>query len=247
MNKLFFALALIAIPLTAFAQVDVGSPDASAMGITTSQQKLQLMTIERFENAGFWQAYISSDEGIAHSKLFRGTHPPVTVGDDPMDERYSDQNAPQLPNENILGVKIEFFKRGFNEIKVIPARPLPIEGITKVISVWVVGRNYNHELKVMVRDFFNNDFELSFGKLNFQGWRRMKVAVPPQAPDGKNGIIQRDLHYPKAMGLRITGFHIYCDPLDAYGTYYVYFDDLKAETDLFNEDYQGEFDPLDNW
>ena len=37
------------------------------------------------------------------------------------------------------------------------------------------------------------------------------------------------------------------DILESYGTYYVYFDDLRAVTDLFAEESRDEDDMVDNW
>ena len=50
------------------------------------------------------------------------------------------------------------------------------------------------------------------GKLNFQGWKKISVAIPPQNPDGRTGIIQRNFHYTTRMGLKVVGFRIECDP-----------------------------------
>jgi hypothetical protein len=38
-----------------------------------------------------------------------------------------------------------------------------------------------------------------------------------------------------------------CDPTEAFGSYYVYFDDLRAVTDLFAEDSRDEDDMADAW
>jgi hypothetical protein len=126
-------------------------------------------------------------------------------------------------------------------------RPIPIEGITKTISVWVVGRNYNHKMKIILQDFFGNRFELPLGTLNFQGWKKLSVAIPPQNPDGASGIVQRNYHYNSHMGIKILGFKIECDPMEAYGSYYVYLDDLRAVTDLFAEDNRDPDDMNDAW
>ena len=143
---------------------------------------------------------------------------------------------PKIVDKYVLGVKTEFYTRGYNEIFITAKRPIPIEGITKTISVWVAGRNYNHILWVELKDFFGNSFELPMGKLNFQGWKKLSVAIPPQNPDGRTGIVQRNFHYTSHMGLKIVGFRIECDPDEAFGTYYIYLDDLRAVTDLFAED-----------
>jgi hypothetical protein len=49
------------------------------------------------------------------------------------------------------------------------------------------------------------------------------------------------------MGLKVLGFKIECDPMEAYGSYYVYFDDLRAVTDLFAEDNRDVDDMVDSW
>jgi hypothetical protein len=118
--------------------------------------------------------------------------------------------------------------------------PIPIEGITKTISVWAVGRNYNHVLKVMLEDYFGRHMELTLGKLNFMGWKKMTVAVPPD-------IVQSEYHFTYKSGLRVLGFRVEGDPMESYGTYYLYLDDLRAVTDLFAESYRDTDDMVDGW
>jgi len=245
MKKTIAALIALFVAMTAYAQATVGNPDPNAVGSDTAQQKLQLVSVEKFEAAGFWNAFISSDSGVIATRLFKGA--PQGKEDEPKpEERYAGVD-PMVADQYALGVRVEFFRRGYSEIFVLAQKPIPIEGITKTISVWVIGRNYNHTLKVIVKDFFGNEFELTLGKLNFQGWKKLSVAVPPQAPDGRSGIIQRNYHYATSMGLKIIGFKIECDPMESYGTYYVYFDDLRAVTDLFAEDNRDEDDIADGW
>lgn len=245
MKKIFAVILAFSAIAVGFAQETVGSPDPNAIGVDTAQQKLQVVTVDKFEAAGFWNVFISADEGIANGRLFTGG--PAAKADEPKpEERYTGID-PKIADVYSYGARIDFFRRGFNSFFVLAQKPIPIEGITKTISVWVVGRNYNHNLKVIVSDFFNNQFELTLGKLNFQGWKKMSVAIPPQNPDGVTGIIQRNFHYNSQLGLKIIGFKIECDPMEAYGTYYIYFDDLRAVTDLFAEDSRDEDDMQDGW
>lgn len=246
MKKITFAaLALFVAAGFAFAQETVGSPDAAAIGVDTAQQMLQTVSVDKFEAAGFWNVFISSDEGMASGRLFAGG--PTAKADEPKPEERYVGIDPKIADTQVYGVRTDFFRRGNNTIFVIAQKPIPIEGITKTISVWVVGRNYNHTLKVIVSDFFDRQYELTMGKLNFQGWKKMSVAIPPQNPDGVTGIIQRNYHYNNQMGLKVVGFKIECDPDEAFGTYYVYFDDLRAVTDLFAEDSRDEDDMSDGW
>lgn len=48
------------------------------------------------------------------------------------------------------------------------------------ISVWVYATNSNGRLQVLLYDNRNNPFTLSFGHLDFKGWRKLTAIVPPQ-------------------------------------------------------------------
>lgn len=245
MKNIITVILAFSVLSFSFAQETVGGPDPNAIGVDTAQQKLQTVTVDKFESAGFWSVMISPDEGVANGRLFSGG--PAAKADEPKpEERYAGID-PKLSDIYSYGAKVEFIKRGYNTIYIMAQKPIPIEGITKTISVWVAGRNYNHVLKLIVSDFFNNQFELTMGKLNFQGWKKMSVAIPPQNPDGRSGIIQRNYHYYNQMGLKVIGFKIECDPMESFGTYYIYLDDLRAVTDLFAEDNRDEDDMIDGW
>ncbi|MDR2500597.1 MAG: flagellar filament outer layer protein FlaA [Treponema sp.] len=221
-----------------FAQ-DVGDPNAEQIGIDAAQQQLKEVSIDKFEHDGFWRSTISSDAGYTVARLFEGG----PAGKVPLEDE-ADLN---IPDNYVLGTRVDFLHRGHVSFNLLPLRPIPIEGITKTISVWAVGRNFNHSINVLIEDFFGRKFELYMGKLNFQGWKRLTVAVPPQAEDGKNGIVQRNYYYNNQMGIKILGFRIDCDPSEAIGSYYVYLDDLRAVTDLFAENSRDPDDMVDSW
>jgi hypothetical protein len=224
-----------------FAQqgAEVGTPNAERIGIDSAQQLLKEVSVDKFEHDGYWRSSMSPDDGHITTRLFSGS----PAGKTPLPE----EEGMNIPDRYVLGTKVEFIHRGHTSFTMYPIRPIPIEGITKTVSVWVVGRNYNHELKLLLQDFFGRYYELYVGRLNFQGWKRLTVAVPPQAEDGFNGIVQRNYHYNNQLGLQIIGFRVDCDPMEAYGTYYIYLDDLRAVTDLFAEDNRDADDISDAW
>jgi len=228
------ALILAILVLSAsllFAQQDV---DPETVGRDTAQQQLQEVSISKFEDSGFWRVYMPIDQGIIESRRFEGS---------PNDkEALPEEEALGIatPDDFVLGVKASFFRRGNAELYIQPIRPLQVPGITKTISMWVVGRNFNHRLSVVVSDYFGNMNILEMGKLNFSGWKRLTVAVPPT-------IVQRDYHYNDRMGLQILGFMIEPELMETYGTYYVYFDDLRVFTDLFAEESRDPDDMVDSW
>jgi len=219
--------------------VEVGTPNAEALGIDTAQQQLKEVSVDRFEYDGFWRSYISGDEGYSVSRLF--------LGGAAAKQAIPDEEGMNIPDQYAFGTRVDFLRRGHSTIMIYPMRPIPIEGITKTVSVWVAGRNFNHELYLQIQDFFGRDYELYMGKLNFMGWKKLTVAIPPQADDGLNGVVQRNYHYNNQMGIKITGFRIDCDLLETYGSYYVYFDDLRAVTDLFAENNRDADDMVDGW
>lgn len=229
-RALIFAILVLSATLL-FAQQD---PEPEDLGRDVAQQLLQEVSISKFEDSGFWRVYMPIDQGIIESRRFEGS---------PIDKEVIPEEEDlgiATPDDYVLGVKASFFRRGDAELYIQPIRPLQAPGITKTISMWVVGRNFNHRLSVVVADYFGNVNILSMGKLNFSGWKRMTVAVPPT-------IVQRDYHYNDRMGLQILGFLIEPDLMETYGTYYVYFDDLRVYTDLFAEESRDQDDMPDSW
>lgn len=237
MKKLYFAFLLILFLSTAVysqATVPAGEPDPSKTGVTTAQQKLKEVSVNKFEDAGFWYGMMPADEGIITVRRFEGS--PLDKEPIPDEENHGIAEA----DKYVLGVKVSFFRRGVASFGIRPVRPIPIEGITKTISLWIAGRNTNHVLELLLEDQFGHEAVINMGKLNFSGWKKITVSVPPN-------IIQRDYHYSNKMGIMITGFNVKCDIDETYGNYYIYFDDLRAVTDVFAEENRDVDDMNDSW
>ncbi len=229
------AALLMLAPGAAFAQQsDVGEPNPAEVGRDSAQQLLKEVSVSKFEDASFWNVSMPLDMGVVSLRRMEG----VPKGDAPI----PDEQKIGIKEENkyVLGVKVSFFRRGASYFTVSAVNPIPIEGITKTISVWAVGRNFNHVLKVLVEDYFGRHMELTMGKLNFLGWKKLTVAVSPD-------IVQSEYHYTYKSGLKILGFRMEADPMESYGTYYLYLDDLRAVTDLFAESYRDTDDMVDGW
>ncbi len=234
-----FAVIFFLISLMAFSQTKpVGEPDASKLGVDSAQQYLKDITVTKFEDASFWFTTMPQDQGQITWRQLDGS----PAGKVELDaERLKDEEAIGIPSGRyVLGVRVDFYKRGLNEFYIYPMRPLAIEGISKTLSVWVVGRNFNHVLKVLVADYFGRHQEITLGKLNFTGWKKMTVAVPPT-------ITQTDYHYTDRNGIKFLGFKVECDLLESRGRYYIYFDDLSAVSDLFLEQALDVDDMADIW
>jgi hypothetical protein len=230
---------LLFLTAAGFLSAQVGTQDAASLGDGLDNTYLKELSLDKFEIDGSWGVSISSDAGFASARMFDGG----PSGKTPI----PDEEGLNLVDNHVLGVRIDFLRRGLTSIFVVPERPIPVEGIAKTVSVWVAGRNYNHTLVLLVQDYYGRYFELEAGKLNFQGWKQLVVAIPPQPDYGRQGIVQRDLHYVNLGGIKITGFRIDVDPLEAYGSYFVYFDDLRVTTDLFADTSSEPDDPADDW
>jgi hypothetical protein len=219
----------------AFAQnVTAGQPNPAEIGKDQAQQLLKEISVEKFEDAAFWYAAMPLDMGVAEVKRLTGS----PAGKQPI----PDETALGIKEADkyVLGVKVSFFHRGDAYFAMHPVNPIPIEGIVKTVSLWVVGRNYNHTLKIQFEDYNGLPQELTMGTLNFLGWKKLTVAIPPS-------VLQTEYHYSYRTGIRITGLEIDTDPLESYGSYYVYFDDMRAVTDLFGESKRDADDMSDGW
>ncbi|MCI5524193.1 MAG: flagellar filament outer layer protein FlaA [Spirochaetales bacterium] len=245
MKKLL--LAVLSLTLAAgfvFAQSDsngsvsLSDPDASNIGNDSARQALREVSVERFEREGSWNVKISPDYGVISGRLFDGS--PLAK------ESLNDADNQEMEDSKVFGVKVEFFRRGINSFYITSARPIPIEGVTKTVSVWACGRNMGHQLWLLVQDYNGNNFEIWMGSLEFSGWKKLTTAIPP-SPDGEHGIIQQSVYHGDKPGLRIVGFRVDCNPMEAKGSYYMYLDDLRAVTDLYDLENKDADDMMDNW
>ena len=241
MKKIYFVLFVAALVATGtlFAQTQSRSePDASQIGNDSAKQALKEVSVDRFEREGFWNVHISSDYGVISGRLFDGS----PAAKEPLE----DADNKQIEDTKVFGVKTEFFRRGVNSFYITAERPIPIEGITKTVSVWVCGRNMGHEMWLLVQDYNGNNFEIWLGSLEFSGWKKLTTAIPP-SPDSEHGIIQQSVYHGEKPGLRIVGFRVDCNPEEAQGSFYMYLDDMRAVTDLYDMQNKDDDDMMDNW
>lgn len=233
-----------------FAQAEGGATgvNANLVGTDTAQQMLKLISVSKFEDAGYWESHMSPDQGLIRMRRFKGypidkevIEEEEQLGIVEVVEGQEEGSIERvIGDEYVLGLKVQFFSRGYRQFALIPVKPIPIEGICKTVSVWVVGRNFNHELTLLIQDAFGKRAEVPMGKLNFSGWKEMTVAIPPS-------VRQKDYHFSNLMGIKILGFRVDTDPAESYGSYYIYFDGLRAVTDLFAEQNRDVDDFADAW
>jgi len=237
MIRIAFTLIFLSAASLLMAQVIAGEPDPADIGKDTAQQMLVETSVSKFEDAGLWYVAMPRDEGNISLRRIDSVG---SVDKEPLEYEDEYDIAQDEQDRYVLGLKVNFYRRGFNSFAMYPVRPIPIEGITKTVSIWVIGRNTKHVLKLLISDQFGHRAEITMGSLNFSGWKKLTVAIP-------TSIVQKDYHYSNRMGIKIEGFKILCDPMEAYGTYYIYFDDMRAMVDLFAESKRDVDDLQDNW
>lgn len=241
MKKLHIAILTVAMFAAgaAFAQsASVGEPDASKIGNDSAKQELKEVSVDLFEREGFWNVHISPDYGVMAGRLFEGS--PAAK------DELADEKAKETTDTHVFGARVDFFRRGVNSFFITAERPIPIEGVTKTVSVWVCGRNMGHNIWLLVQDYNGHNFEIWLGSLEFSGWKKLTTAIPPTF-DGVHGIIQQSAYHGDKPGLRIVGFRVDCNPMEAQGSYYIYFDDMRAVTDLYDMMNKDDDDMMDNW
>ncbi len=237
MKRLAFVVTImVALAPAVFAQ-EVGLEiDPGQLGIDASQQRLVEISVTQFEDPGFWRVSMPRDSGLVEWRRFEG----APADREPLDMEEQVGFVPEEGDRYVLGIRADFFRRGNTQIVIEADRPISIPGIVKTMSVWVVGRNQPHRLRGIIEDQFGHRYTVTFGELNFTGWRRLTAAIPPT-------VRQRDPNITDREGLRFRGFILEPDLMQTYGNYYVYFDDMRAVTDLFGEELRDPDDMVDGW
>lgn len=238
MKKLVSLSLVFALAGMLFAQASIADPNPETVGADSAMLSLREISVDKFEREGSWYVRMSPDDGVIAARLFEGA--PA------MKEPLAEDEENGVEDKMVLGVRVDFFRRGINSFTITSGRPLPVEGTTKTISLWVCGRNQDHEMYVLVQDYFGRNYELYLGSLGFSGWKKLTCVVPP-SPDGEHGIVQSSAYYGDKPGLKILGFRVDCNPMQARGSYYMYLDDLRVVTDLYDMENHDEDDMLDNW
>ena len=240
MNKYLILIVLLTLTIfISYAQ----NTDPDPASVTAANSQITEVRLSGFEDASFWSVDMPDDQGIVIKQSRHGGPDAVRneQAPDTIAKRDEEFGIPRnYPKERVLGVKVQYIARGFNWFSIRPVKPIVVEGICQSVSCYVAGRNYKHYLKMYILDYFGRERLLTMDKLNFIGWRRLSVPIPVT-------IEQTDYHFNHKQGIKFNGFIVECDLMESFGVYYVYFDELRAVTDIFNEKTRDIDDMMDNW
>lgn len=219
-------------------QTGAGGPSS----INLRDQDLYLEVLEDFEHAEDWLAKATSPIGETKTiKLIQRGQIRSSGDEDtgpPEDEAYSLSQSPDNPN-HIMGIKTHFEDQGFDRVEFKPPHEYRINGKARQFSVWVLGRNFRHVLYIKLRDYRGKIHKLRLGRLNFFGWRKMKVVVPGWLPQStRYSLLGRNLHF--------VSLFVVSDHHEPRGVFYFYVDGLKALIDRAEQDYPGS-EIKDSW
>jgi len=141
----------------------------------------------------------------------------------------------------VLGLRGKFLRKGYNYVEIVPGtgegdgfepKPIPIPGRVHFIDLWVWGSNHAYTLEAHVRDFQGIDHVLSFGSIQFVGWKNLQVRVPGSIP-------QSWQYLPRRQGLELIRLVLWTQPLEKVDDFYMYLDQIKVTTDVFETSYDG--------
>ncbi len=178
--------------------------------------------------------------GVKFSFTFPGYNV-VTLRPPPVDHYTVERPRPHL-NEVALrgGTTIQCYDDQTRSEYADTSRPVMIDcvngidmpGTVKKISVWVMGRGNEYDLEAWVEDWRGDTHILKYGSIDFVGWRPLTVDVPANIPQDISS-------FPQTKTLVFRQFKIRSRPNTSLETVYVFFDELRVLTDIFEVYFDG--------
>ncbi len=163
-----------------------------------------------------------------------------------------------LEKTKCLGLHFRFKYPGYNSVHLLPPpevqwddptkrvttydsrtgtevqeRAIQLPGRAKGVSVWFHGRGNDYTLECWLKDHRGDVHILKMGSLNFVGWRPMKVSIPANIP-------QETQSYPQTRVTKIVRFVVRSTPEAGMEDVYMFFDQLKVLTDVFEVNFDGQ-------
>ena len=189
------------------------------------------VVLNDFENAEDWTAFSTSPLEVTKAQ--------VRIQRGPIEDTYDPQNLSAAEKQlfvagqnRVLGVKGYIKDRGFDRIEVKPPHAYLIKGIGRQLSVWVLGRNFNHTLYAKLKDYAGRIYKLKMGRLNFFGWRKLTIPIPGWLPQSARYSLFN-------KHLKFVSLFMESGEREPRGTYFFYLDQLTMKVDRTEGGYPG--------
>lgn len=143
----------------------------------------------------------------------------------------------------VLGANARFDRQGYNYLEFIPvkedesgeivANPIELPGRVKYIDMWIWGSQFDFYVDIHIEDYTGVIWTLNLGDINFTGWRNLRVPIPHYIP-------QSESYIPYLKSIKFIKFVLWTKPSERVADFYVYFDQLKILTDMFESSFDGD-------
>ncbi|MDC7226913.1 MAG: flagellar filament outer layer protein FlaA [Spirochaetales bacterium] len=143
----------------------------------------------------------------------------------------------------VLGINARFDRQGYNYLEIIPVvdaeaeewehNPIPMKGRVKRFDCWVWGSEYDYSIEMHLMDYNGINWVLPLGNLKYTGWKNLAVEIP-------NYIPQATKYIPYYKQMTFEKLVIWTAPQESVHEYYVYIDQLKILTDMFESRFDGD-------
>ena len=151
-------------------------------------------------------------------------------------------NKEQIDYE-VLGINARFDRQGYNYLEIIPVKdanaeewehnPIPMEGRVKSFDCWVWGSMYDYDIELHLMDYNGINWVLPLGNLKYSGWKNLVAEIPYYIP-------QATQYIPYYKQMTFEKLVIWTAPQESVHEYFVYIDQLKILTDVFESRFDGD-------
>lgn len=225
-----------------------------------SESELKAVVVEDFEKASDWTLEsVPKKNNDAKKNPVPALESKYVEGNpsDLQPERWTPDKK-GMEKKQCLGIHFKFKYPGYNSVAVIPPpevqwddptkkvmtydsrsgveiqeRAIELPGRAKGVSLWFHGRGNPYILECWVKDYKGDVHILKMGSLNFVGWRPLKAWIPTNVP-------QETMSYPQTRITKIVRFVIRGLPEAPSEDVYMFFDQIKVLTDVFEVNFDGQ-------